>query len=139
MSARRRKINTNPEHYAFATGLNQSNTGVSNQQPGGKVISKAPITVVTNPNHTFSSGADHVNAVSNTVVSASPTRRYLLIQNVGLNVCHLGFNTIADAIRGIELNPGFEMKFEDGIVPNNAIDAISAVGTRLIILEGTRA
>ena len=130
---KRRKIEDQP--IGFSNGLHNT-IGGAPRAPGRQPISPLP-TLVRNPNHTFSSGAVQVNAVSSTVVSASASRRYLLIQNVGINQCHLGFGTLASNQTGIELNAGFEIAFEEGILPNNAIDAISAIGTTLVILEAS--
>ncbi len=93
-------------------------------------------TLIRNPSHKFNSGAIRVSAVSQVALSDNPQRRFLLIQNVGINICYLGFGVPASASTGVELNAGFYQSFEEGICPNNGINAVSPIGTTLIIIEG---
>lgn len=121
---------------AFSYGLPKTQTVDDIRQVPRTPTRKAP-TLIRNPPHKFNSGGIRVSATSNLILSDNPNRRYLLIQNVGINVCFLGYGVSATVATGIELNPGFEQEFDAGICPNNSINAISPIGTTLIILEGT--
>lgn len=96
-------------------------------------------TLIRFPNHTFYNTSLPVTAVSQTILSFNPTRRYLLIQNVGINDLVLGFNIPATLADGVQLPSGFQIVWENGIVPNNAIQAFSSTGTTVVILEGVEA
>ncbi|PCI44001.1 MAG: hypothetical protein COB41_05550 [Proteobacteria bacterium] len=91
--------------------------------------------------HKFTSSTADISTVASSVVGASKARNYLLIQNIGTETIFLGFN-VTPKINGensIELPAGFQISFENGIVPNTAINALSVVGSRISVLEGVGA
>lgn len=118
--------------------------GLVKHNPVPRTSSKKPIsrspTLIRNPNHKFYSSTKTVQSIASTISGANESRRYLLLQNVGTVTAYFGFGVTPklDGTDAIEIPPGFGIEF-DGIVPNNAIEAISTGQTIIAIIEGSEA
>lgn len=93
--------------------------------------------IVTAPQHRFVSSSVNLTSKPQSILGANEIRRFLMIQNTGLNTAFLGFGVVpkANGDGAILLEPGFEISLD--IVPNNEITALSTSGTTLAILEGS--
>lgn len=83
-----------------------------------------------------------VSTSSSVVIAANPNRKYLAIQNIGLNHVNLGFSASAILNQGWAIDPaaaigrqGGALSFEPLLVTQE-IRAIAPAATTLIVLEG---
>lgn len=74
-----------------------------------------------------------------TILAASESRRYLLLQNQSPVDILIGFGTTPSLTQGIGvlLLAGTQLSFENKVVPNNDIEAVSPAQSRLAIIEGS--
>lgn len=82
-------------------------------------------------------------AQDTTIVAANPNRKYLAICNIGTSLATLAFDKAAVAGSGWPLGAadisggqGGAVFFEASGVPQQAVHAISTVGTTLVVMEG---
>lgn len=80
---------------------------------------------------------------STQLVGASVGRRYLAIFCTGTERVHLGFGAPAVSGQGLPLEPAAEAGAQGGgfvwdaaLVPSGAVNAISAAGSTVVVLEG---
>lgn len=99
----------------------------------------APAVVTDFRQHNFNSRTIVVGASAEIIVGANELRRFLAFQNNGTAPVVLGFDSPPD----INGNNGFllavngYLSFEYGIVPNNAVWAISSIAVNVTVIEGT--
>ena len=87
--------------------------------------------------HHFSTNTITVGQKVVSIAAANKKRRYLLIQNTGLNGVYISFgDSPVFNKRGIFLAAGNVLEFANGVVPNNEIQAVCTPTTKLVICEG---
>lgn len=104
-----------------------------------KSVREMPQVMATTGEHVMYSNTIFAGSLVQTILGANPNRRFLLIQNVGAQTVFFGFGSTpnVNGDNAIEIPSGFQISFENGIVPNNEIQAVCQNSTKLAILEGS--
>jgi len=90
--------------------------------------------------HIFVSSNRSIDTSQQSLLAASSSRCYLLIQNTGGLDILLGFGAFPtlDGANAIVLPPNTQIDFPSGYVPNNEIYAVCSGNGQVAILEGTK-